>query len=142
MTMEASVQLNCPVEAVYTFLTNLENLKAVQTGIMVVALDGPLAVGTHYVMKGQIMGQDFSSENEVVALEPNKTFGIKTFATPPASPITTIYKLETSGRGTRLNATVETSANNLNDDRDEVVQTQLKAGLHGTLAAIKKIIET
>jgi hypothetical protein len=51
-------------------------------------LSGPVAVGTKFKIKGAAMGRSFETDNEIIALEPNKTFGIRTFTAPPASEVT------------------------------------------------------
>ena len=60
-------------------------------------MDGPLAVGSRYKIKMSVMGRPFESENEIVALEPDKKFAIKTLAAPPSFPVTSTYALEPEG---------------------------------------------
>src|SRR5512140_2815178 len=103
----ASIEINRPVETVFAFLTNLENLKAQNPGITSITLNGPFAVGTHYITQGQVAGRNYSTETEIVAIEPNKKFSIKTLAAPPASPVTNTYILEPSGGGTKLTTSMD-----------------------------------
>jgi carbon monoxide dehydrogenase subunit G len=141
-TIESSVQINRPVETVFAFITNLENQKTIQPGITQVVLGGPFAVGTRYTLKGQVMGRDFSVENEIVALEPNQKFGIKTLANPPASPVTNTYTLAPEGNGTRLTTTMDAVVMGGFPGMEDMVKNQLKATLDGANAALKKVLES
>lgn len=139
--IETSIEINRPVAAVYAFLTNLESLKAMNPGITAVVPNGPMAVGMHYVTKGQVMGRDFSTESEIVALEPNKKFAVKALAAPPASPVTNTYVLEPSGSGTKLIASMDAVVMAPMPGMEDMVKQQLKGALDATIGSIKKLIE-
>lgn len=140
--IETSIEINRPVETVFAFLTNLENMKALQPGITSVTLNGPMAVGTHYVVKGQVMGRDFSSETEIVAYEPNKKYAAKTLAAPPASPVTNTYVLEPSGSGTKLTTSMDAvvMAGPM-PGMEDMIKNQLKSSMDTANASLKKLIE-
>ena len=78
-TIETSVNINKPVEEVFEFITNLDNQKKLSTYITGVEVDGPVKVGTKYVIETTSMGNVIKTSNEVVAFEANKTFGVKSF---------------------------------------------------------------
>ncbi|MGC1377566.1 MAG: SRPBCC family protein [Anaerolineales bacterium] len=138
----ASIEINRPVETVFAFLTNLENLKAQNSGITSITLNGPFAVGTHYITQGQVMGRNFNTETEIVAIEPNKKFSIKTLAAPPASPVTNTYTLEPSGGGTKLTTSMDAVVMaGPFPGMEEMVKSQLKGALDTGNAALKKLIE-
>ena len=139
-TVDSSIQINCPVETVYAFLSNLENMKQMQPGITAVTLHGPMAVGTRFTQAGQVMGRNFSTENEIVAMEPNKTFAIKTLAAPPASPVTNTYTLQPAGGGTLLTLTMDAVMGGMPGFED-MVKKQLKTALDTGNATIKKLLE-
>ena len=139
--IETSVEISRSVEAVFAFLTNLENQKVLQSGISSVTLNGPVAVGTHYIIQGQVMGRNFSSESEIVALEPNKKFAVKALAAPPASPVTTTYLLEPAGGGTKLTTQMDTVIMGGFPGVEDMVKGQLKSTLNNVNDALKKAIE-
>jgi carbon monoxide dehydrogenase subunit G len=139
-TVDSSIQINRPVEAVYAFLTQFENQKLLQPGITAVTLHGPLAVGTRYTQQGQVMGRNFSTENEIVALEPNKKLSIKTLAAPPASPVTNTYSLEAAGGGTLVTTTMDAVMGGM-PGFENMIKQQLKAALDSGNAALKKALE-
>lgn len=137
--IESSIEINRPPETVYAFLTNLDNLKLQNPGILSITLNGPLAVGSRYTTHGQVMGRDFSTESEIVAIEPNKIFSIKTLAAPPASPVTNTYTLEPSGSGTKLTSTMDAVV--MGFGMEEMIKGQLKTAIDTGNAALKKLIE-
>ena len=140
--IESSIEIKSPVEKVYAYLTDLENLKARGGGITSITLNGPFAVGSHYVVKGEVMGRAYSSENEIVAIEPNKKFSIKTLAAPPASPVTNTYTLEPSGSGTKLTSSMDAVVmTGPMPGMEEMVKGQLKGAIDSGNATLKKLIE-
>ena len=136
-TVETSISINKPVETVFDFLTNLQNQKALNSSITDVVFSGKVAVGTRYKIKGTVMGRTFESENEIVAIEPNKKFSVKTLAAPPASDVTNVYTLEKDGNGTKLHLPMDAV---VFPGTENLVVPQLRAGLDTALGSIKKII--
>ena len=140
--VETSVTIGKPVEQVFKFITDLQNQTKLNDMLTEVVVDGPVAVGTKFKTKGKVMGRDFETDNEIVALEANKSFGIKTLAAPPASDVTNTYTLEKEGAGTKLtiarDSVIMTGGM---PGMEDMVKTQLKAGLDSTMAAIKKVLE-
>jgi carbon monoxide dehydrogenase subunit G len=138
-TIETSIAINQPVEKVFAFLTDLQNQKALNPSITDVVMDGGLAVGSRYKIKMSVMGRPFESENEIVALEPDTKFAIKTLAAPPASPVTSTYTLELEGTGTRLHLSMDAV---VMPGTEGMVVPQLRAGLDTALAALKKQLDS
>lgn len=143
--IETSVKINKPVEQVWSFLTNLENQKKLSTYITGIEVNEPLKIGTKYKIETTSMGHKNATMNEVISFEPNKKFGVKTFAPPPASDVTNTYLLEPDGDGTRL--TLQMDANLVPagmpsmPGMEDMMKTQMKAGLDSTMTAMKKAIE-
>jgi hypothetical protein len=119
-------------------LTDLQNQKALNSTITDVVFSGKVGVGTRYKIKGTVMGRTFESENEIVAMEPNKKFSVKTLAAPPASDVTNVYTLEQEGSGTRLHLSMDAV---IFPGTENLVVPQLRAGLDTALASLKKLIE-
>ena len=141
--VETSINIGKPVEQVFEFITNLQNQTKLNGMLTEVVVDGPVAVGTKFKTKGTVMGRGFETDNEIVAMEPNKKFGIKTFAVPPASDVTNTYMLEGSGDGTKLTLTMDSVIMTGGvPGMEDMVKNQLKTGLDGTMAAIKKALES
>lgn len=139
--LETSVSIGRPAEQVFEFLTDLENQKKLSTYITGIQVSEPLKLGMQYKIETTSMGYKNVTTNEVVSFEPNKKLGVKTFAAPPASDVTNTYLLEPDGDGTKLTLKcVPVGMPNILGMED-MMKTQMKAGLDSTMAAIKKAIE-
>jgi uncharacterized membrane protein len=143
--LETSVKISKPVEKVFEFITNLDNQKKLSSYITGVQVSEPLKVGTKYKIQTTSMGHVNETLNEVVSFEPNKRFGVKTFAPPPASDVTNTYILEEDGGGTKLIMQMDavlTPAGMPNmPGMEEMMKKQMMAGFEATLATMKKAIE-
>jgi uncharacterized membrane protein len=100
--LETSVKISKPVTQVFEFITNLENQKKLSSYITGIQVSEPLKVGTRYKVQTTSMGHVIETLNEVVDFEPNKKFGVKTFASPPALDVTNTYVVEEDSGGTKL----------------------------------------
>ena len=140
--VETSITINKPVQEVFAFLTDINNQTKLNETLTEVILSGPVAVGTTFKTKGSVMGRAFEADNEIVALEPDKVFGIKTLAAPPASDVTNTYTFESEGDGTKLTLAMDSVIMTGGvPGMEEMVKNQLKTGLDTSLAAIKKVLE-
>ena len=144
-TLETSVTVSKPVEKVFEFITNLDNQKKLSTYITGIEVSGPVKLGTKYKIETTSMGNKIVTTNEVVSFEANKKFGVKTLAAPPASDVTNTYLLERDGKGTKLTlqmdaVLVPAGMPNV-PGMEDMMKTQMKAGLDTTMAAMKKAIE-
>ena len=144
-TIETSVSINKPVEKVFEFITNLENQKKLSTYITGIEVSEPLKLGTKYKIETTSMGYKNTTNNEVIAFEPNKKLGVKTFAAPPASDVVNTYILESEGSGTKLSLQMDavlTPAGMPNmPGMEDMMKKQMVTGLETTLNAMKKLIE-
>lgn len=137
--IESSITIDKPVEKVFEFVSNVENQKKLSQYISAIEAPSPLKVGSRYTVKTTTAGRTFESVNEVVALEPNKKFGIKTLAKPPASDVTNTYLFAAEGKGTKLTIQMDTVVMAMG--MEAMVTNQLKAAQDTGLAAIKKALE-
>lgn len=143
--IETSVSINKPAEQVFEFITNLDNQKKLSSYITGVEVGGPLQVGTQYKIETTAMGNKIVTNNEVVAFEPGKKFGVKTFAPPPASDVTNTYLLEPSGGGTQLtlqmDATLVPPGMPNVPGMEDMMKKQMLTTLEATLNTMKQLIE-
>ena len=143
--LETSVNISKPVDKVFEFITNLDNQKKLSTYITGIDVSGPLQLGTKYKIETTSMGHKVVTNNEVVAFEPNKKFGVKSFAAPPASDLTNTYLLESDGSGTKLTlqmdaVLVPAGMPNI-PGMEDMMKKQMMTGLETTLNSMKKLIE-
>lgn len=143
--LETSVKISKPVEKVFEFITNLDNQKKLSSYITGIEVSEPLKVGTKYKVQTTSMGHVNTTLNEVVSFEPNKRFGVKTFAPPPASDVTNTYILEQDGDGTKLimqmDAVLVPPGMPNMPGMEDMMKKQMMAGFEATLATMKKAIE-
>jgi len=140
--VETSIRINKPVEEVFAFLSDLNNQTKLNNTLTEVVLSGPVAVGTRFKTKGSVMGRNFEVDNEIVALEQDKTLGIKTFAAPPASDVTNTYTFEREGQATKLTLAMDSVIMTGGvPGMESMVKNQLKSGLESAMAAIKRALE-
>jgi len=144
-TIETSVSINKPVEKVFEFITDLENQKKLSTYITGIEVSEPLKLGTKYKIETTSMGYKNTTNNEVIAFEPNKKLGVKTLAAPPASDVVNTYLLEPAGDGTKLSlqmdaVLVPAGMPNV-PGMEDMMKKQMVTGLETTLNAMKKLIE-
>jgi hypothetical protein len=143
--LETSIKISKPVEKVFEFITNLDNQKKLSTYITGIQVSEPLKVGTKYKIQTTSMGHVNETLNEVVSFEPNKKFGVKTFAPPPASDVTNTYILEEDGGGTKLimqmDAVLTPPGMPNMPGMEDMMKKQMMAGFEATMNTIKKAIE-
>jgi len=144
-TIETSINISKPVEQVFEFITDLDNQKKLSTYITGIELSGPIQLGTKYVIETTSMGNVVKTSNEVVAFEPNKKFGVKTIAAPPASDVTNTYILDSDGSGTKLilqmDAVLTPPGMPNVPGMEDMMKKQMMTGLETTLQSLKKLIE-
>lgn len=141
--VETSISINKPVKEVFAFLSDPNNQTKLNNTLSEVIISGPVAVGTKFKLKGSVMGRDYETDNEIVALEQDKVVGIKTFAAPPASDVTNTYTLEAEGSGTKLTLAMDTVIMTGGvPGMEDMVKNQLKTGLDSGMAAIKQALES
>jgi carbon monoxide dehydrogenase subunit G len=143
--LEFSTKVNKPAEKVFEFLTNLENQKKLSPYITGIEVSEPLKLGTRYKIQTTTMGRTNETLNEVVSFEPNKRFGVKTFAPPPASDMTNTYLLEPDGDGTKLilqlDAVLTPPGMPKMPGMEEMMKKQMSSAFETSLATMKKAIE-
>ena len=133
--IETSTSINKPVKQVFDFVANPTNQKLMSPNITEIVFSGKVAVGEKYTVKSHFGNRDFASEQEIVAVEPNKKYAVKTMAPPPASPVTHTYTFESEGGGTKVQLSMDAA---VMPGTEGMVVPQLRASLDTALASIKK----
>jgi uncharacterized membrane protein len=143
--IESSIKINKPVEAVFKFITDLENMKKMSAYITGIEVDGPLKLGTKYKITTTSNGMSNTMTNEVIGFEKNKLLSTKTFAAPPASDAVNTTILEKDGSGTKMisqmDATLMPAGMPSMPGMEDMIKKQLITGIETTLASYKKAIE-
>jgi uncharacterized protein YndB with AHSA1/START domain len=105
----ASTVINQPIEKVFSYITQVENHKAWQAGIVDarVAPAGPIALGSIYTYTSEVLGRKMETSMQVSQFEANRKWAIKTTGVP--TPVETVYQFEPAGSGTKLTVSMELS---------------------------------
>ena len=143
--IESSIKIDKPVETVFEYITNLENMKKMSAYITGIEVDGPLKLGTKYKITTTSNGMSNTMTNEIVGFEKNKLLSTKTFALPPASDQVNTTILEKDGSGTKMiaqmDATLMPAGMPSMPGMEDMMKKQLITGIETTLASYKKAIE-
>ena len=103
----ATTVINQPVEKVFSYVTQVENHKAWQAGILdaQVSPAGPIAVGSTYTYTSEVLGRKMQTAMQVSQFEANRKWAIKTTGVP--TPVETVYDFVGDGGTTRLTISME-----------------------------------
>ena len=99
---EVTLHLNRPVEQVFAFLADYQNLRTWQSNLIEneQLTEGSLRVGTRFREVRRTGPSQSEIHGEITDFEPNKRFSTKTSTRPQ---VTVSYSLEGEHGGTRLN---------------------------------------
>ena len=107
MCVEESVEINRPLEEVFSYVANPENLPE-WSGIVldVRKEEGPLREGTRFTTVAKFLGRRFETPFEVVSYEHPRRSSHKSMGGPMPQEWTRTFE-ETASGGTRLRQVVE-----------------------------------
>jgi uncharacterized membrane protein len=139
---ENSVEINKPIEEVFEYVTNIDNLplwagpvtEAKQTS------EGPLGIGTTQTQVAQLLGRRIESSLEVTEYEPNKKFTTKSTSGP--IPIEVHYNFEPVAEGTRLETVGILDAGGFFKLAEPLVARTLKRQTEGDFKTLKELLES
>jgi len=99
---EVTLHLNRPVEQVFAFLADYQNLRTWQSNLIEneQLTEGPFRVGTRFREVRRTGPGQSEIHGEITDFEPNKRFSTRTTTKPQ---VTVSYSLEGENGGTRLN---------------------------------------
>ena len=138
---ENSVEINKPIEEVFEYVTNIDNLplwagpvtEAKQTS------EGQVGVGTTQTQVAQLLGRRIESSLEVTEYEPNKKFTTKSTSGP--IPIEIHYTFEPVAEGTRLETVGILDAGGFFKLAEPLVARTLKRQTEGDFKTLKELLE-
>ena len=106
-TVSASITINQPVDKVFDYVTDVENHKAWQAGILdaTVTPSDPIGVGSTYHYTTDVMGRRMETHLEVTAYEKDKLWSVKTIGVPQS--VEMVYLFEAVDDNTRLTISME-----------------------------------
>jgi uncharacterized membrane protein len=138
---EHSVVINQPVEIVFAYVANLENLKQWQSGLIESkpVTSGPTGVGSKVAVVRQLLSQRLDGVAEVVAFEPNRVVSVRVTAGPMS--VTASNTFEALGNTTRLTSVGELDIEGLLKIAGFLAAGGVKKQMEENLETLKKILE-
>lgn len=134
--VEETVEIDRPVNEVFAYVADPENL-ATWTGIVLeVRKDG----GDRFTVVQKFLGRRFETPCEVTASEPNRRYVYRSVGGP--IPYTFSYTLEPSGAGTRFTNTGEGEPGNFFRLVGPVFEKAAKRQMRHDLDTLKDLLES
>ena len=135
------VDVECPIEDVFAYLADFENVPSWNYAIAETekTSDGPVGVGTTY---RQIRTLPSRSEEsfEVTVYEPHRSLGLSGTLGPFAAELE--YHLEPFHRGTRLTNEVDLRPGGILGVVGQLAGSRVKEAVADNLAELKQILES
>jgi uncharacterized membrane protein len=139
--VETSVVINRPVDEVFEFVANIENLpqwagpvlEAKQTS------EGPVGVGTTQTQVAQLLGRRVETSQEVTEYEPNKKLSTKSTSGP--IPIEVHYTFEPVAEDTRVKMEGNVDAGGFFKLAEPIVARMLKRQTEADSSTLKELLE-
>lgn len=139
--VDTSAVINRPVEQVFAFVTNLENNKKWQAGLVETVLleEGPLRLGTRLKDVRQFLGQRIESIAEVTEYKPNREFGFRVASGP--IPFHGQMSFEAAEGSTRITFVGEGEPGGLFKLLEPIVVSAFQKRIEENYARLKSILE-
>ena len=139
--LETSIVINRPVEEVFAFLSDYENLpkwSSVSDEVKKTSA-GPIDVGTTYRTVVKFLGRRLEGESEVTEYEPNRSCAHKAKSGPfPVENQTTFERVE---GGTRVSFITEAEPGGFFKLAEPLLVSMLKRQFEGDFTNLKELME-
>ena len=140
ITVEKTVHINKPVEAVFAYATNLDNLTKWQNGVESVAVEGnPNAAGGKYTEVRKFMGREMKTTLEITAYKPNAKWAAKVLEGPVPYEVLATY--ESANGGTKVTMHIDGEPSGFFKLAQGAVQKQLDSSMEEDLQRLKEHVE-
>ncbi|GCE13694.1 SRPBCC family protein [Tengunoibacter tsumagoiensis] len=141
MKVEKSIVIARPVEKVFAFVTQMENVKRWLPVTEVQALsNGPLGVGSRFRQSGEFMGQHFEGAIEVTRYEPSHAFSFKLVDGP--FPLSNDMTFDAVPGGTRLTLVGEADPGSKLKFAGPFLMPMVRKQLDTQVNTLKRVIES
>jgi uncharacterized membrane protein len=141
ITVENSIEIRRPVEAVFAFVADPRHLPQWQAAVQEVQVtpDGPPAVGTRVRQLVSFLGVKLEPTAEITALELNRSFSFKGTSGPLAVEGTS--RFEATGEGTRLSSIFQIEPGGMFKVAGPIFASQLKKQSAADVQRLKALLE-
>lgn len=141
VTIEFNLVINRPVEEVFAFVSNSENLPRWRSTVLEVkkTSTGPIGVGGTFRGRFTFLGRQFDGNLEVTAHEPNQVYVSKMAEGP--FPIETRYTFEPVENGTHVTFVVEGAPGGFFKLAEPLVVSMARRSYNTDLQNLKEMLE-
>jgi uncharacterized membrane protein len=139
--LEISTVINRPVEEVFAFVSNYENLPTWSSLSSEVkkTSEGPIGVGTTHRTVVKFLGRRLEGEAEVTEYEPNRIYASKSKSGP--FPVKNRLTFERVAGGTRVSLMTEGEPGGFFKLAEPLLVSMLKRQFDGDFANLKDLME-
>lgn len=137
--VENVAHINAPVEKVYAFVNDPENMTKWQSGIDSVEYKGEQTVGSQYTEVRKFMGREMRTTLEITALETNKLYAAKTLSGPVPYQVTVTFASDDGG--TKMTTSVEAEPGGFFKLAEGAVRKQLQSSMEEDTQTLKKLLD-
>ncbi len=138
---EINLVINRPIEEVFAFISNPENLPRWRAGTLELARTSsePLSVGSIFKGRFTFLGRPFDGNLEIIAHEPHRRYGTKLTEGP--FPLEARYALVPAGSGTHLTLVIEGEPGGFFKLAEPLVVNLAKRSYEADLNNLKEMLE-
>ena len=145
MRVEESIEINRPLEEVFDYMANPENLPewtglVVEVGDVQTSTSGPLQEGDAFTLVGKFLGRRFETPYERTSYEPNRRYTDRATG-GPVSNQEWRYTFEELAGGTRLTRVAEGEPEGFFKLADPIIERVLKRQVRTDLETLKDVLE-
>lgn len=141
INLDLGVLIDRPVQAVFAFITNPQNMSRWNSAV--VSLEqltpGAVGMGTKFKNVGEMMGRRIEGEMQVVAFEPDAKYGFQMQAGP--MQVNMLMTFKTVGTGTKLSLNAQGNPAGFFKLAEGVMAGRVKAMMEENLARLKTVLE-
>jgi carbon monoxide dehydrogenase subunit G len=140
-TFEINLVINRPVEEVFAFISNPENLSRWRAGTLELARTSsePLSVGSIFKGRFTFLGRPFDGNLEIILHEPHQRYGTRLTEGP--FPLEARYALVPAGSGTYLTLVIEGEPGGFFKLAEPLVVSLAKRSYEADLHNLKEMLE-
>ena len=138
---EVTIHLRRPVEQVFAFLADYQNLRTWQSDLIEneQLTEGPLRVGTRFREVRRTGPGQSEIQGEITDFEPNKRFSTRTITKPQ---VTVSYSFEGEGNGTRLSYKFIMLTSGMMRLLEPLISGSIKKDTNSDFQTLKHILES
>jgi carbon monoxide dehydrogenase subunit G len=141
VTSEYSVVINRRLEEVFNYLSDLQNGKQWQTGVVDVQRLSPGApgAGSRYVVVRKFLGRKMESNVEISVFEPNRKMVLKSTSGPMPFEQTILF--QPAGEGTRVSSVIDLQGTGVMGMAEPMIAGSVKREVIAAFGDLKDLME-